>query len=91
MGDFTSFLPNFNFYHNDISGQTYKFRITNMTRCYITIHYICSKTNEIKSHQRIKIRKEEEEGDYVLFKHCHSINVNRVKILSNKVNYTDEV
>ena len=83
MGDFTSFLPNFNFYFN--SGLTYKFRITKMTRCYITIHSL--EESGDTHHQRIKIRKDSKDNDYVLFKHTHSL----VKVMSNKVNYTDEV
>ena len=61
-----------------------------MTRCYITIHFI-DFYGDITSQQRIKIRKDSEDNDYVLFKFNRNVNVNKVKIMSNKVNYTDEI
>ena len=84
------FIPDTNFYFNNISGHTYKFRITKMTRCYITIYAIDKIYDDIISNQRIKIRKDSDGIDYVEFKFDENINVNKVKIMSNKVNYTEE-
>ncbi len=86
--EFVSFLPNFNFYYNEF-GRTTKFRITKMTRCYITIHMI-DLYGDIKSNQRIKIRTDSDGIDYIMFKHSPDFNVNKQKIISNKITYTDE-
>tara|TARA_R100000951_G_scaffold115716_1_gene124730 strand:+ start:3458 stop:3745 length:288 start_codon:yes stop_codon:yes gene_type:complete len=93
---FVSFLPNKNFYYNDKWGNTYKFRITKMTKCYITIHQISSKDGDIKNNQRIKIRKEKE-SDYVKFKFVWEDKkrwkdgTNYLEMSSDNVNYTDEI
>lgn len=85
--EFVSFLPNLNFYFNTPYGNTFKFRITKMTKCYITIHQLNLMTGDIMNPQRIKIRKDKE-SDYIKFKITHNYYL---EMSSDKVNYTDEI